>query len=161
MGSPAAPAEFGAAGGKYRAIHWKAKICRMRRSEWSATAGEKEKTKVLVQTAFLEGNLFPCWSWISKTYVVLSQEIRTKLQVIIQIKRATSLETSSESSNSGSLGQFSHALHTTELTLGILLGHFRSPTATVVMILGGHMGVGVLLLLVVVVVVVVESRHRE
>jgi hypothetical protein len=89
--------------------------------------------------------------------IVLGQETRAELQVVIQVKRPPSFESSSEGRHCGRLSQFSHALDTTELTLSVLGGHLGTPpgAASVMVIL--HVGdVRVLVLLAVEV-----GRHIE
>lgn len=70
-----------------------------------------------------------------KTYIFISQKVGAELQVIIEIKRPTGLETSPEGSDGGSFGQLPHALDTSELTLGILGSHLRSTTRPAVVVI--------------------------
>lgn len=71
----------------------------------------------------------------SETYIILGQEVRTELQVIIEVERATGLEASAEGRNCGSLGELSHALDPTKLTLGILRRHLGCPTGPTVVVI--------------------------
>lgn len=98
---------------------------------------------------------------IGRTNIIFCEEIGTELQVVIQVKGATSLKAQAESRDSGRLGQFPHALHTTELALGVLRGSPGSSPTTAVVVVGLHVSIDsmallVVLLLVVLLVVTVE-----
>lgn len=69
------------------------------------------------------------------TYIVLCQQIGAELQVVIEVERPTGFESGSEGRHSGSFGEFPHALDPPELTLSILLVHFRAPTGTAVVVI--------------------------
>lgn len=90
--------------------------------------------------------------------IVLGQETRAKLQIVIQIKRPPSFESGPEGRHCGSLSQFSHALDSAELALlGVLGGHLgSSPRAASVVVILHVSDVRVLVLLA-----VEEGRHIE
>lgn len=89
------------------------------------------------------------------TYIVLSQETRAKLQVIIQVEGPTGLKSSTKSGNGRSFGKLPHAFHSSELTLGVLRSHLRTTAgATAVMVIrrihmGGSISLGEMLLVLV------------
>lgn len=98
------------------------------------------------------------------TYVVLGQETRAELQVVVKIERASSFKPGAKSSDSRSFSQLPHALHATELALGVLSGHLRaSPGPAAVMVVGGgHLSSSIgmsEMLLVLLRVAVEEGRH--
>lgn len=111
------------------------------------------------------------------TYIFIGQKIRAELHIVIEIKRATGLESRPEGRHRWGFRKFPHALDATELTLGILLGHFGASTGPAVMVvvavtvvhLTGMRRVVRLLLLVLMMVVVLllelvgvqEGGHGE
>lgn len=99
----------------------------------------------------------------STTYIILGQETRAELQVVIQIKRPTSLEPGTESRHSRGFSQLPHALDSSKLALGVLGSHLGSSAgATPVVVIRRHVGgravVRVLLLML---LLVEEGRHIE
>lgn len=71
--------------------------------------------------------------------IIFRQETRTELQIVVQIKRPSSLESSAESRDSRGFGEFPHTLDTSELALSVLRGHFgTSPRAAAVVVVRGH-----------------------
>lgn len=96
------------------------------------------------------------------TYIFIGQKIGAELQVIIKIKGATGFESGPEGRHRWGFRKFPHALDTTELTLGILLGHFGATAGTAMVVVGMHLG-GMLRVLVVMLLLVVvgvqEGRH--
>lgn len=101
------------------------------------------------------------------TYIVLRQQTGAEFEVVVQVERTSSLETGTESGDSGSLSQLSHALDTPELALRVLRTHARAPPGAAAMVVrvGHHVrssGVVVLLLVVLLLLVCVEKcRHYE
>lgn len=98
----------------------------------------------------------------STTYIILGQEARAELQVVIQVKGPTSLEPGTESRHSRGFSQLPHALNSSKLALGVLGSHLGSSAgATPVVVIRRHVGsravVRVLLLLVL--LLVEEGRH--
>lgn len=99
------------------------------------------------------------------TYIFIGQKVGAELQVIIKIKGATGFESGPEGRHRWGFRKLPHALYSTELTLGILLGHFGATTSTAMVVVGVHLGgmLVVLLLVVVVLLLVVvgvqEGRH--
>ena len=101
---------------------------------------------------------------MSTTYIILGQEARAELQVVIQVKGPTSLESGTESRHSRGFRQLPHALDSSKLALGVLGSHLGSSAgATPVVVIRRHVGgravVRVLLLLVL--LLVEEGRHIE
>lgn len=97
-------------------------------------------------------------------YIVLSQEAGAKLQVIIEVEGASSLESRAESRHRRGFGELPHALHPPELTLSVLRGHLGTPsrTPTVVVVGGGHVGgCAVVRVLLVLLLAVEEGRHVD
>jgi hypothetical protein len=97
------------------------------------------------------------------TYIFIGQKVGAELQIIIEIKGATGLESDPESRHRWGFRKFPHALNTTELTLGILLGHLGASTSATMVVVGMHVGgmlrVLLVVLLLVVVVGIQECRH--
>lgn len=98
------------------------------------------------------------------TYIFVGQKVGAELQIIIEIKRATGFESGPEGRHRWGFRKFPHALDSTELTLGILLGHLGASTSATVVVVGMHLGgmLRVVLLVVVLLLVVVgvqECRH--
>jgi hypothetical protein len=97
------------------------------------------------------------------TYIFIGQKVGAELQIIIEIKGATGFESSPESRHRWGFRKFPHALNTTELTLGILLGHLGASTSATMVVIGMHVGgmlrVLLVVLLLVVVVGIQECRH--
>jgi hypothetical protein len=101
-------------------------------------------------------------SRVDRVQIFISQKVGAELQVIIKIKGATGFESGPEGRHRWGFRKFPHALDTTELTLGILLGHFGATTGTAMVVVGMHLG-GMLrvlvMMLLLVVVGVQEGRH--
>ena len=100
---------------------------------------------------------------MSTTYIILGQEARAELQVVIQVKGPTSLESGTESRHSRGFRQLPHALDSSKLALGVLGSHLGSSAgATPVVVIRRHVGgravVRVLLLML---LLVEEGRHIE
>lgn len=95
--------------------------------------------------------------------VVLSQETRAELQVIIQVERATSFESCAEGRHCRGLGQLSHAFNAPELALSVLSGHLGTPTGTTAVVVIRHLSGrgGTVVMLRVLLLSVEESRHIE
>lgn len=108
-------------------------------------------------------------SGVDRVQIILGQKTRAELQVIIQVKRASSLKTSTEGCDSRSLGQFPHTLYAAKLPLNILsnLGTPSRATAVVIARVGRHVSSGtmvvmVLLLMVLLLMMTVEEcRHGD
>lgn len=96
-----------------------------------------------------------CLFGIWLTNIVFCEQVGAELQVIVQVKGATSLKAQTESSNSGSLGEFPHALDAAELALSILRGNPRSSPTTAVVVVGLQVSIDSMVLLVVVLCLVV------
>lgn len=92
---------------------------------------------------------------VRPTNIVFCEQVGAELQVIVQVKGATSLKAQTESSHSGSLGQLPHALDAAELALSILRGDPRSPPATAVVVAGLQVSIDSMALLVVMLLLVV------
>lgn len=131
-----------------------------RRSEWNATVcfvNTLERPGAERRSGQRAGR----WA-----YIVLGQETRTELQVVVEVEGASSLKASAKSSNGRSFSQLPHALHATELALGVLSSHLRaSPGPAAMMVVGsghlsGSIGMGEMLL-VLLWVTVEERRHRR
>jgi hypothetical protein len=97
------------------------------------------------------------------TYIFIGQKVGAELQIIIEIKGATGLESGPESRHRWGFRKFPHALNTAELTLSILLGHLGAATSATMVVVGMHLGsmlrVLVVVVLLLVVVGVQECRH--
>lgn len=94
-------------------------------------------------------------SRVDRVQIVLSQETRTELEIVVQIERPPSFEPGTERSYRGSFRQLPHTLDTTKLTLGILSSHLRtSPGAASMVVIrrlqmsGGTVVSGLVVLLV-------------
>jgi hypothetical protein len=104
-------------------------------------------------------------SRVDGVQIIFRQETGAKLQVVIQVKRPSSLEAGTESRHSRGLCKLPHTLDTSKLALSILGSHLGSPTGTTPMVIVrvGHVGgsamVRVLLVLVLLLVTVEERRH--
>jgi len=77
------------------------------------------------------------------TYIILRQQARTELEIIVEIERSTSLEPSSEGGYDRSFGQLLHTPHTSELAVRVLgrgqAGSSARPAAMMVVRRGGMM----------------------
>lgn len=97
------------------------------------------------------------------TYIFIGQKVGAEFQVIIKIKGATGFESGPEGRHRWGFRKFPHALDSTELTLGILLGHFGATAGTTMVVVGVHLGGMLRVMLVVVLLLVVvgvqEGRH--
>jgi hypothetical protein len=103
--------------------------------------------------------------------IVFRQQAGTEFQVVIQIKRSSSFESRTKRSHSWSFCQLSHALHTAELSLGMLRCQSGSPSGPTSMVsvdgcscnMGGGRGrvmlLMVLLLLMLLLACEEERRH--
>lgn len=105
--------------------------------------------------------------WSRNTYIVLREETRAELQIIIQIERAPCFKARTECCHRRSLRQLSHAFHTPELPLGVLRSHAGASTRAAAMVAVGsrsHVGSSgsvVLLVLLLRVVSVEVCRHGD
>lgn len=94
-----------------------------------------------------------CYRWACcGTYIVLCQQSRAELHVIVEVEGPSSLKLLSEGCDGSCVGQLLHTPHASELLVGVLrCRETWSPTRASRMVLGRSR--------VLVSVVVVEGRH--
>jgi hypothetical protein len=66
--------------------------------------------------------------------IIFRQQTRTEFQVVIQIKRSSSLKSRTKRSHSRGFCQLSHALYTAELSLGMLCCQSGGPSGPASMV---------------------------
>lgn len=93
--------------------------------------------------------------------IVFRQEIGAKLQIVIEVERATGFKSRAKGRHGGGFGKFPHALDSPELALSVVLGHLGAAASAAVVVVGGHAVMRVLLLLLVVVVVGVQKGGHD
>lgn len=69
------------------------------------------------------------------TYIVFRQQIGAELEVVVQVKRATSLKPGPKGGDGRRFGQLPHALDTTKLPLSVLGTHLLRPARPTPMVL--------------------------
>lgn len=97
-----------------------------------------------------------------RTYIVLGQEARAELEVVIEVKGATGLESRTEGRHSRGLCEFTHALDASELALGVLGGHLgATPGTSSVVVIRVHVGGRVVVRMLLMLLAVEKGRHGD
>lgn len=97
-----------------------------------------------------------------RTYIVLGQETRAELEVVIEVKGATGLESRTKGRHSRSFCEFTHALDAPELALRVLGGHLgASPGTASVVVIRVHMGGRAVVRMLLMLLTVEEGGHGD